>query len=206
MHFVLSGDWPLERLLTLAAFAFATTVTPGPNNLMLMASGLHFGVRRSLPAWIGVNLGFGGLLLGVGLGLGALLTRWPALDLALRLLSAAVIGWMAWRLATSSGPSERAAPLRPVRLHEAALFQWINPKAWLMAISAVATYARPDGFWLSLGVVVAAFWIVGAPSNGAWVLFGLSLRRWLAAPGRLRLFNWAMAALLLASALPMLWR
>jgi threonine/homoserine/homoserine lactone efflux protein len=199
-------DWPLERLTALATLAFATTITPGPNNLMLMASGLNFGVRRSAPAWIGVNLGFVALTLGVGLGLGALLGRWPTLDLGLRIGSGLVVAWMAWKLARSGAALEGQAPLRPVRLWEAAAFQWINPKAWLMAVSAVATYARPDGFWTSLALIVAAFTLVGSPCNGSWVVFGARLRRHLAAPGRRKIFNLVMAGLLLASVLPMLLR
>jgi threonine/homoserine/homoserine lactone efflux protein len=203
---VLSSSWPAERLAGLVMLVAATTVTPGPNNLMLMASGLNFGVRRSLPAWIGVNVGFGGLLFGVGLGLGAALGRWPALDLALRVGSAGVIGWMAWRLAAAKGSAQGAARPRPVRALEAAAFQWINPKAWLMAVSAIAAYARPEHFWLDLAVIVVGFWIVGSPCNGIWVAFGSALTRRLSDPGRLKWFNRAMAAALALSVAPLLFR
>jgi threonine/homoserine/homoserine lactone efflux protein len=193
-------------LAPLVALAFATTITPGPNNLMLLASGLNFGWRRTLPCWAGVVLGFSCLIVGVGLGLGAALGRWPALDLALRVGSALVILWMAWRIAGAKAHSRAEGPARPMRFFEAAAFQWINPKAWMMAVAAVAGYAPLDRFWTSLVAIVVAFWVVGAPANAVWIGFGVGLRRWLDAPGRLRLFNRVMAALLLLAALPMIFR
>lgn len=196
-----------DLLLALVAFAFVTTVTPGPNNLMLMASGVNFGVRRTAPHIAGVTLGVVFMILVLGAGLGGVITETPAAMLAMKLASVAYMLWLAWKIATAAPPDPAANPAAkpgaPLTFLQAAAFQWVNPKAWAMALTALGAYALGDG-WAGVGVVAAAFLLVGPPCNLLWVAAGRRLRRLVASPVALRRVNLAMAALLLASLLPML--
>ncbi len=194
-----------ELLIAFILFAFVTSITPGPNNLMLLASGVNFGVRRSLPHMLGISLGFMVLVLAVGLGLGQLFERLPPLYLALRYLGAAYLLYLAWKIAVAGSPdssgSERGQPLSFL---QAAAFQWINPKAWVMAIGAITTYTPQDGFVSNVLLIAALFALVNCPSVGLWTLAGSLLRTWLNRPLALRAFNLGMALLLVASLYPVL--
>ena len=190
-------------LLALAAFAFASSVTPGPNNLMLMASGANFGLARTVPHLLGVALGFTVMIVGVGAGLMRLFDAWPASYQILRAVSLAYLAWLAWRLATAARPEGPGARARPMTFLEAAAFQWVNPKAWAMALTAIALYA-PSRSLAAIVLVALVFGAINLPSVSAWAAAGRALRRLLDRPARLRAFNWTMAALLLASTVPML--
>lgn len=195
----------LELFVALVVFAFVSSITPGPNNLMLLASGVNFGFRRTVPHMLGIAAGFASLLLGVGLGLGALLQAFPALHTTLKIAGAAYLLYLAWRIAMARGisaPGETSA--RPMRFLEAAAFQWVNPKAWVMAVTAMAIYASPASPYLSVLVVTAAFTLVNLPSVSVWAGFGMVLRGFLADPVRLKWFNIAMGLALAASLWPML--
>jgi len=136
-----------ELLLAFIAFAFVTSVTPGPNNMMLLASGVNFGVRRSIPHMFGISLGFMLLVAAVGLGLGQVFQRLPVLHDALRYVGAAYLLYLAWKIAQSGAPQSREnAEAKPFTFLQAAAFQWVNPKAWIMAIGAITTYTPQDGF------------------------------------------------------------
>jgi threonine/homoserine/homoserine lactone efflux protein len=191
-----------ETLLALSIFAFVTSVTPGPNNMMLLASGVNFGIRRTIPHMLGIAAGFTAMLLVVGLGLGAIVTAVPAVLVALKVASAAYMLWLAWRLATSGSFGAGTGPARPMRFIEAAGFQWINPKAWAMALTATSVYTQPDAFYLSVVIVALVFGAINLPSVGVWAGFGVGLRGFLAVPARLRVFNVAMAVLLALSVVP----
>lgn len=191
----------LDLLLALVGFAFVTSITPGPNNLMLMASGANFGMRRTVPHALGVAGGFV-LMAGVmGLGLGALFESLPWARPTLTALAVLYMLWLAWKVATAAAPREGAAGGRPLTFLQAAGFQWVNPKAWMMAIGAMTVYA-PGGQWWQVALVAGTFGAVNLPAVGSWALVGTQLRRVLTDPARLRAFNWAMAALLLASLAP----
>lgn len=195
----------LDAFLALLAFAFATSITPGPNNLMLLTSGVNFGFVRSVPHMLGIGGGFLSLLLGVGLGLGAVLTAFPSLHLALKVLGGAYLLYLAWRIAMSRSMGGGAASgARPMTFLEAAAFQWVNPKAWVMAVSAMAIYTNPQAPFLSMLIVAGAFAAVNLPSVSTWAGFGTALRGFLADPVRLKWFNIAMGVLLAASLWPML--
>lgn len=188
-------------LLALAGFAFVTSVTPGPNNLMLLASGTHFGWRRSLPHLLGISVGFGVMLILVGLGLGEVFNRVPALHGVLKWVSLAYLLYLAARVATAAPPTADAPGngSRPMGLAAAALFQIINPKAWAMALTAATAYGE-----LGVAALTAVFVAVNLPCCGSWVLLGEQMRRWLHRPRLLKAFNWTAAGLMLASVLPML--
>lgn len=196
---------PTETLLALALFALVTSITPGPSNLMLLSSAATFGFARTIPLLTGITAGFVSLLLAIGLGIGGLLAAAPALKSALNLLGAGYLVYLAWRIGSSRSLGSRAdAEPRPIRFVEAGGFQWLNPKAWAVAATTMAVYTSPDRPYLSVGLVALVFAVVNVPSLAAWVLSGVALRGLLSDPGRLRVFNIAMATTLILSLAPLL--
>ena len=188
-------------LIGLISFAFVTSITPGPNNLLLMASGANFGFRRSVPQMLGINLGFA-VLLGVsGLGLGTLMLTYPASKTALK-IAAAYMLWLAWKIAHTSAPAAGTAAAKPMTLLQSAAFQSVNPKAWAMALGAVTAFS--GGSLTGTLQVFVLFCLINLPCIATWVLAGEALRLLLTNPGRLAAFNWTMAALLVLSLWPVL--
>ncbi|MCG3267283.1 LysE family translocator [Yoonia sp. I 8.24] len=195
----------IDILTALIGFAFVTSVTPGPNNLMLMASGANYGLRRTLPHMFGISLGHAFMVLVVGLVLLQLFDRFPALNTVLKVLSVAYMLWLAWKIANAAPPDEKAAGGKPFTFLQAAAFQWVNPKAWSMAITAISGYAPQDNGVLYGTVIVACvFAAVNLPSVSIWAWTGVQVRRWLGSARRLRIFNVTMALLLVASLYPIL--
>ena len=195
---------PLDTFFTLVLFAFTTSITPGPNNMMLFASGVNFGFRRTVPHMFGIGAGFFSLLIGVGLGLGALLHTLPLVYTVLKFAGGAYLVWIAWKIASSRSLSEGKSSTVPMSFVSAAAFQWVNPKAWVMAVTAMATYTNPELYLASVLIVSLAFAVVNVPSVSTWAGFGSALREWLSDPVRLKWFNISMAVLLVASLWPML--
>ncbi|CCV07693.1 conserved membrane hypothetical protein [Mesorhizobium metallidurans STM 2683] len=195
----------LDAFLALLVYAFVTSITPGPNNFMLLASGVNFGFVRTVPHMLGIGIGFLVLLLAVGFGLGAVLTAFPVLHTGLKIAGGAYLLYLAWKIAMSrslSGKGEAKAV--PMRFIDAAAFQWVNPKAWVMAITAMAVYSDADRPFLSVVLISTAFAIVNLPSVSVWAGFGTALRGFLSDPVRLKWFNIAMGVLLAATLWPML--
>lgn len=189
-----------QILLALAGFAFVTSVTPGPNNMMLLASGANFGVRRTVPHMLGISLGFGVMVMILGLGVDRLIAASPALAQAMKWLSLGYMAWLAWKIANAGQPrSAGAGKGRPLTFLQAAAFQWVNPKAWAMGLGALSAYAAGAG-----GAVVVAlvFALVNLPAVSIWAVLGQQMRSLLSTPARLRLFNVSMAVLLVATMLP----
>ncbi|MGE8658812.1 MAG: LysE family translocator [Achromobacter sp.] len=199
------ADVPLASLSLLgplALFALVSSITPGPNNVMLAASGLNFGFRRSMPHLLGVNLGFTLMIFLVGIGLGSVFQQVPALYTVLKYAGAAYLLYLAWKIANSGGVEEGQARGKPMTFLQAAAFQWVNPKAWVMAVGVIATYTPQAGFFANLVIATVVCGIVNLPSIGIWVTFGTALRRVLHRPGAIRAFNIVMALLLVASLYP----
>ena len=194
----------LETFVTLVAFAFVASATPGPNTMMLFSSGVNFGFRSTLPHMAGIGVGFLTLLLAVGFGLGALLTTVPALYLVLKILGGLYLTYIAWRIATSNTLPEAKVGPRPMTFFEAAAFQWINPKAWVMLVTSMGIYTAPDHYALTVILIFIAFATALVPCVSAWAGFGSVLKSWLADPVRLKRFNITMAVLLVLSLWPML--
>ena len=192
----------LALLPALALFTFVSSITPGPNNLMLMTSGLNFGFGRTLPHLLGVALGFTLMVALVGLGLAEIFARVPVLLVALKWLGAAYLVYLAIKIARSGPLKTGVAGARPITFLQAAAFQWVNPKAWIMAVTACATYTLPERYTISVLLIAAVFGIVTLPCVSIWVGFGSGLRRTLSDPVKLKLFNYTMAALLVASLYP----
>lgn len=189
-------------LAALLGFAFVTTVTPGPNNVMLMASGANFGFRRTLPHMLGIAGGVSLMALLVGLGLMALFEAVPLLGSILKIVSVLYLLWLAYRIATAAPIEERTVKGRPMTLMQAAAFQWVNPKAWAMCLSAITIYA-PDRSLPSVVLVAAAFLLVALPAISVWAWLGTVISRWLSSPRRMQAFNLTMAALLILSLYPL---
>jgi threonine/homoserine/homoserine lactone efflux protein len=185
-------------------FAIVNSITPGPNNLLMMASGSVFGLKRTIPHITGVILGFGAMSLAVGFGLAKVLQASPVLFAVLRWAAAAYILYIAWRMVTAKGPGVAVADERPMSFLGAVAFQWINPKAWVMALGAVGTFAEHDRFLVDVVVISITFMVVGVPCALTWTSFGSAIRRWFKKPGHLKAFNWTMAALLVASLYPLI--
>lgn len=194
----------IETLSALILFAFTTSITPGPNNMMLFASGVNFGFRRTLPHMLGIGAGFLSLLIGVGLGLGALLAALPFAYLCLKIAGGLYLVWIAWKIGTSRVLSEGGAAEKPMSFLGAAGFQWVNPKAWVMAVTAMATYTDVSNYTMTVVIVGLVFAAINLPSVSTWAGFGSVLREWLSVPVRLKWFNITMAVLLVLSLWPML--
>ncbi len=192
------------QLGALMAMAVAAVFTPGPNNAMLSASGAAFGFRRTLPHALGVALGFPLMVFAVALGLGRAFQESELLREALRWGGAALLLWIAWRIARSGGPAGGKRRPRPFRFWEAAAFQWINPKAWVMCVGVIAQFVDGAAPFADALTAAAAFAAAGMCSSHAWAGFGAAMGRWLGDGPRLRLFNAAMAALLLVGVFALL--
>ncbi|MEH6477266.1 MAG: LysE family translocator [Sneathiella sp.] len=192
-----------EIFTALAAFAFVTSITPGPNNLMLMTSGANFGFRRTIPHMLGVGLGFVFMVVLVGIGLFKIFEMYPVSSLILKVVSVLYMLYLAWKIARSAPPKNAEAIGTPITFIQAALFQWVNPKAWAMALTAISVYA-PSQDILNILFVAVVFGAINLPSVGSWTVLGQQMRRILDRPSRLRIFNVTMAILLVASLYPVL--
>jgi threonine/homoserine/homoserine lactone efflux protein len=196
----------MEILLSVLLFALVSTVTPGPNNIMIMTSGVNFGVWRTLPHYLGICLGFPAMVVAISLGLGKMFEAFPHLHLVIKVLGIIYLLYLAWRIATTATEIDGEKTSKPLSFLQAAAFQWVNPKAWVMAVGALATFTTvssgsvlQQSFWIGL-----TFLLVSVPCVGSWMLGGAGLRKLLHKPLYRRMFNWTMGALLALSVIPML--
>ncbi len=193
-----------ELLTGLAVFSLVSSITPGPNNLMLMASGANFGFRRTIPHMLGVGIGFTVMVRLVGVGLVQLFVAYPVAHTVLKVVSVLYLLFLAWKIATAAAPGEGPEGAgTPITFIQAALFQWVNPKAWTMALTSVAIYA-PSQSLLAVAFVALVFGAINLPCVSAWTVLGEKLRGVLSSPRRLRVFNGVMALLLVGSLYPVL--
>ncbi|WP_210115112.1 LysE family translocator [Roseovarius aestuariivivens] len=193
----------LELYTALFVFALVTVITPGPNNLMLMASGANFGFRRTVPHMLGIGLGFPTMVLLVGVGVMQLFDLWPVSYILLKILSVAYLLYLAWKIANAAPPKEARTEGRPLTFLQSAAFQWVNPKAWSMALSAITLYAASR----DLGAVIwvaGTYVLVSTVSVTSWTVLGQQMGRLLRSEARLRIFNRVMAILLVATLIPVL--
>ncbi|MBR8220521.1 LysE family translocator [Burkholderia ambifaria] len=198
------------EFLTLSAlpagmlFALVTSITPGPNNTMLLASGVNFGFRRTMPHLFGISIGVAILMLCVGFGLGEAFRRMPVLYTILEVASVAYLLYLAWRIGTSGEVKAQGAKPRPMTLLEAAAFQWVNPKAWMMVLTAATTIRLSADYGMNAAWMAVVFILIGFPCICLWAAFGLGLRRFLSNRRALRIFNVTMAVLLILSLYPLI--
>lgn len=191
----------MTTALILAFFTAAIPAffTPGPNNLMLMASTARFGLGRTVPHMLGICLGFPVMVFAVGLGLGEIFTQYPWLKDVLKYVAAATFLWMAWTM-LGLKVGDATTDERPMRFIEAALFQWVNPKAWALAVSFVAVLVPPgDGRFAALALVTVGSLVVSPFSAGLWMVFGQQLNRLLIRTGSERFLGIIMAGLMLVA-------
>lgn len=194
-----------EILLALAMFAFITSITPGPNNIMIMTSGLNFGIRRSLPHFLGILFGFPLMTVLVGLGLGFVFERYPLVHEIIKIAGVCYLLWLAWKVANSSPTSLNIAKARPFTFIQSILFQWLNPKGWMMVLGAVAAYTTAEGnIYLQVLIIAGMFMLACLPGVGSWLFLGVGLKKLLKSEQQQRLFNYTMAVLLLLSVVPVL--
>jgi threonine/homoserine/homoserine lactone efflux protein len=200
------GAFMVDLLLPLTGFAVVTTVTPGPNNVLLTASGLNFGFRRSIPHMLGICFGFPAMVLIVGWGMAGLFTTSPTLHRALKIAGTAYLAYLAYRIATAPAEfKEGESRARPMRFWQAVAFQWVNPKGWMMAVTAATSYTTLSGDnFREVLVIGLVFFIISFPSSAIWTGFGLVIRRWLKDPRHIRALNVGMGLALLACIAPLL--
>lgn len=193
-----------ELLAALVLFMFAGSITPGPNTMLLFASAVNFGARATVPHMFGIGFGFAVMVLAVGLGLVSLFRLYPVIDTVLRVAGAFYLLYLAWRVAQAGEVKEGKGRARPMTFLEASLFQWINPKAWVLAVTAIVAYAPAEAGLSAIAMVALVVVMVNIPCAFAWMLFGAGIRRFLSNPRALAAFNLAMAILLVLSLWPML--
>lgn len=191
-----------ELITALMAFAFVSSITPGPNNLMLMASGANFGFRQTIPHMLGVALGFTLMIVLVGVGLVQIFDAFPVTYKVLRIFSITYLLYLAYKIATAAAPQgTQISKKTPFTFVQAALFQWVNPKAWTMALTAVSVYS-PTRSVETIVIVALVFGVINLPSVSVWTVLGQQLKAILTNTVRLRLFNFTMAFLLVGSLYP----
>jgi threonine/homoserine/homoserine lactone efflux protein len=193
-----------ELFIALFVFAGIAAFTPGPNNTLLMASGMNFGFRRTLPLVLGVTIGFPLMIGLVGLGLGQVFTAYPILYQVLKYAGTAYMLFLAWKIATAKLAGSEAAESKPLSFLQMSLFQWINPKGWVMAVTALSAYTIVDSYYTGVAVVVGMFVFMGITSAMTWAAFGAALKSVLTDPRYFRIINVGLALLLAASLIPML--
>lgn len=207
----MGDDVDLAWLGATFAFAVSMSASPGPNNAMVAAAGATWGFRRTVPYMLGISLGLAAMLVAVALGAGEVLRAHPWLQGLLRLVGAAYLAWLAWRIATADvgttpSASRKAAGSRPLSLIQGALFQWVNPKAWMVVLGAVGAYitASGAGFITQAALLAGIVFLVTLPSVAFWTMVGVGVGMMLRTRAARRAFNLAMALLLVASLVPLL--
>jgi len=196
----------MDYLPALILFAVTSTITPGPNNIMILSSGLNFGIYRSLPHYLGICLGFTAMVFAVGLGLGAVFEQYPVLHQLIKVAGVLYLLYLAWLIAHSTSSSLESDTGQALTFFQAALFQWVNPKAWVMVTGAVAAYTSVsvDIYWQVI-VITLVFFIASFPCVGVWLIFGVGLRKLLTTVEHQKIFNFVMAVLLVLSVLPIVY-
>ena len=192
-------------LLSITSFAIATAFTPGPNNLMLLSSGLTFGYKRTLAHILGVAVGFPLMVLAVGLGVGTMLEHYPMVYKVLKVIGIGYLLWMAWHIANTQGSlnTKEHQNDKPFTFLQAALFQWVNPKAWIMAVTAISSFTTQSSEVLYQVAIIAFIYLaVGVFSTHSWALGGVLLHKWLESERAIRTFNRVMALLIVLSVVP----
>ncbi len=196
--------WTL--FLALVTFAAVAAWTPGPNNTLLMMSGVNHGFRQTSPLILGVAVGFPFMIGLVGLGLGRLFEVYPFIYSGLKYAGAAYMLWLAFKVATSkqvdAGEVEAVPPMTFV---QGALFQWVNPKGWMVAVTMLSSYTLSHDYWTGVATIVATATVMGFASASGWALFGSSLRHVMSDPRYFRWINVSLGVLLVVSIVPMLW-
>lgn len=191
-----------DIIIALVTFCIVSSVTPGPNNMMLLSSGATFGFTRTIPHILGISFGCIVMVLLLGIGLAGVIARAPWLYTVLHIVSIAYLLYLSWRIATSAGVGATSERAKPLSLMQAAAFQWVNPKAWAMCLGIATGFTRPDHLYVDVPAAAVILALSGMPCIMLWAGGGTVVRQLLTRPGALRAFNIGMAALLVASLVP----
>jgi len=195
----------MEWYLAVILFAASTTITPGLNNMMIMSSGLNFGIRRSIPHLLGIVIGFPLMFVAVGAGFVSVILAVPELHLFIQVVGVLYLLYFAWLIATSADEVD-ASRKKIIGFWQAVAIQWINPKAWVLVTVAFAAFTTADTDpFVQVLYITSAFVIVGIPTITAWLFCGSLLSRVLQQPKSRRYFNYSMSALLVISIVPIIW-
>ncbi|GLO62635.1 lysine transporter LysE [Vibrio sp. MACH09] len=195
----------MDYLFAVTLFAVSSSVTPGPNNIMVMTSGVNFGIKKTLPLLSGICIGFTIMLLLVGLGFAQLFELFPSLHMIIKCIGTLYLLYLAWLIAKSAGAIGSDNQTEPLSFLKGALFQWVNAKAWVVATGAIAAFTTAGTSFYGQNLTIAlTFFIVSFPCVGIWLLFGSMLKKVLKDPQKRVWFNYTMAGLLVLSVLPVI--
>ncbi len=195
-----------DLFLALLVFASIAAFTPGPNNTLLMASGINFGFRKTLPLVLGVAFGFPLMIACIGFALGRFFELSSVLYKVMQYVGGAYMLWLAWKIGSSKPAVDRDVAVgNPMTFLQACAFQWINPKGWVMAVTALSTYTLATHYNFGVVVIVLTAFVMGIGSATTWALFGVGFKHVLNDERYYRYINWGLALALVASLAPMLW-
>lgn len=193
----------MDYLLTIVLFAISSSVTPGPNNITIMASGVNFGIRKSIPLFMGICVGFTVMLLLVGIGFGQILEQIPVLHIVIKFFGTVYLLYLAFLIASADEISMSNTQAKPLTFINGALFQWLNAKAWVVATGAIAAFTTIGVDFYTQNIIIAStFLVISFPCVGIWLFFGSSLKKALKSQQHRRIFNYSMASLLVMSVMP----
>ena len=195
----------MELYLAIFFFGVSTGVTPGPNNIMLMTSGMNFGIKRSIPHVLGICVGFPVMIILIGLGFSIVFEKLPILHEVIKILGLVYLLYLSWLIASASPDKLESKESKPFTFLQAALFQWVNPKAWVVATSSISAYTTLEGNIYSQVLIIAiAFFFAAIIATSTWLVFGKGIKQILQSAKQQRIFNISMAALLVASVFPVI--
>jgi len=193
----------MDYIITIVLFAISSSVTPGPNNITVMASGANFGIRKSLPVFFGICVGFALMLLLVGIGFAQVFEQFPVLHLVIKVIGTMYLLYLSFLIATAGKVSASDTPVKPLTFINGALFQWLNAKAWVVATGAIAAFTTVGtDFYIQNFTIALTFLIISFPCVGLWLFFGSTLKNILKSELHRRMFNYSMAGLLVMSVIP----
>ncbi len=192
----------MDYYLSLITFTFVAGITPGPNNIMLLASGLNHGIRKSMPHYLGICIGFPIMVTVVGFGLGALFEQYPGIFIYIKVSGIAYLLYLAWKTANAGNSSASKNVRQPLTFVQAAAFQWLNPKAWVIAVGALAAFTTPENVTQSGVTITLIYFVMGFLCMAIWLKLGQGLQQSLSKGNRIHYFNITMAVLLALSVIP----
>jgi threonine/homoserine/homoserine lactone efflux protein len=193
----------MEQYWPLILFVISASITPGPNNVMILSSGVNHGVRNSIPHFLGIVFGFTLMVFSLGMGFGVIFENYPIIHQLIKIIGIIYLLFLAWMIASSSNTSLENSQAKPISFWQAVLFQWVNPKAWVMITGAIAAFTTLSGDLLSEVLIITfLFCIFVIPCVSVWLFFGVALRKYMKKSQHLKIFNGSMAALLVISITP----
>ena len=197
--------YSITMLLSLATFTLSTVISPGPNNIMLLSSGLTFGYKKTIPHMFGIMIGFSIMVIIVGLGMGVVFERFPLIFTILKVIGVLYLFWMAYKIANNSSSYDVDTDLNgnPFTFLQAAAFQWVNPKAWIVAITAISVFVTStQNSFIQVLTISFIYLLSSIVSTNIWALGGVVLKKFLKEEKSIKIFNISMASLLILSVIP----